>query len=323
MRLLVLGTLLITVAFGMARVWVDRLTDLQIAVAEIEVTPGESASAVLARLAPALSLTERRLIFQLYPDVAEVKAGLYRFTETRSVIDAMRAISDGEAVTHRLTVPEGITAAQLFKMIAAEPSLQGSVSRADGRWSFLAPEFRADEGAFLAETYVWTATLEPDTLLESAHQALLEALETAWAQRTDTVDRVLSTPYELLILASIIEKETALASERPKIAGVFIERLHRGMRLQTDPTVIYGLGERFDGNLTRQHLREKTVYNTYRIDGLPPTPIALVGPDALMAAARPEMTGHLYFVADGSGGHAFAKTLEEHNANVRKYQLGQ
>ena len=323
MRLLVLGTILITVALGVTRVWVDRIVSLESAVVEIEVTPGESASAVLARLAPDLSVTERRLIFQVYPDISAVQVGLYRFTESLSVIDAMRAISDGDAVTHRLTVPEGITAAQLFEMIQAEETLQGALSRVDGRWQFLESEFRTNEGAFLAETYLWTATITPDGLLESAHQALIDTLETAWAQRTEPVDRVLSTPYELLILASIIEKETALAVERPKIAGVFIERLQRGMRLQTDPTVIYGLGARFDGNLTRQHLREKTAYNTYRIDGLPPTPIALVGPDALMAAARPEMTGHLYFVADGSGGHAFSKTLKEHNANVRRYQLGQ
>lgn len=323
MRLLVLGTILITVALGVTRVWVDRIVSLESAVVEIEVTPGESASAVLARLAPDLSVTERRLIFHVYPDVSAVQVGLYRFTESLSVIDAMRAISDGDAVTHRLTVPEGITAAQLFEMIQAEETLQGALSLVDGRWQFLESEFRTNEGAFLAETYLWIATITPDGLLKSAHQALIDTLETAWAQRTEPVDRVLSTPYELLILASIIEKETALAVERPKIAGVFIERLQRGMRLQTDPTVIYGLGARFDGNLTRQHLREKTAYNTYRIDGLPPTPIALVGPDALMAAARPEMTGHLYFVADGSGGHAFSKTLKEHNANVRRYQLGQ
>lgn len=323
MRLLVLGIILITVALGAARVWVDRIVSLQSAVVEIEVAPGESASSVLARLAPALSLTERRLVFQIYPEVAAVQVGLYRFTESLSVIDAMRAISEGDAVTYRLTVPEGITASQLFEMIQSVDTLRGSVSIVDGRWQFLNPEFPANEGAFLAETYLWTASLESDALLESAHQALIDALMAAWAQRTEPVDRVLSTPYELLILASIIEKETALAIERPKIAGVFIERLQRGMRLQTDPTVIYGLGARFDGNLTRQHLREKTAYNTYRIDGLPPTPIALVGPDALMAAARPEMTGHLYFVADGSGGHAFSKTLEEHNANVRRYQLGQ
>ena len=133
----------------------------------------------------------------------------------------------------------------------------------------------------------------------------------------------MQSPYELLILASIVEKETALAVERPRIAGVFLERLKRNMRLQTDPTVIYGLGARFDGNLTRKHLRENTAYNTYRIDGLPPTPIALVGPDALEAVAHPDITGELYFVADGRGGHVFSRTLEAHNANVRKYQLKQ
>ena len=147
------------------------------------------------------------------------------------------------------------------------------------------------------------------------------ALDRAWRTADPIVATLLESPYELLILASIVEKETALEHERSKIAGVFLERLKRKMRLQTDPTVIYGLGDRFDGNITRNHLREFTPYNTYRINGLPPTPIALVGPDALMAVARPKFTGDLYFVADGSGGHVFSRTLEVHNANVRKYQL--
>lgn len=321
-RLLLLCTVAFTLLVGWSRVWLDQLLTLPSAVTALEVEAGTPATRVLSRLAPTLTPLERRLVFQLYPSLAAVQVGQYRFAEDTSVVDAMRSIRQGDAITHRLTVPEGITVSEFFDSVMRHQALKWDSIESATRWHGLSPEYPANEGAFLAETYVWTAQLSADKLLETAHKALTEALERAWEARTDAVDAVLDSPYELLILASIIEKETALTVERPRIAGVFIERLRRGMRLQTDPTVIYGLGERFDGNLTRRHLREKTPYNTYRIDGLPPTPIALVGPDALMATAQPEITGHLYFVADGSGGHAFSKTLKEHNANVRKYQLG-
>lgn len=140
-----------------------------------------------------------------------------------------------------------------------------------------------------------------------------------WEQRA--VDLPLQTPYEAIILASIIEKETAVPSERDMIAGVFINRLNRNMRLQTDPTVIYGIGPTFDGNITRKHLRTATPYNTYVIKGLPPTPIAMAGKAAIHAALHPLSTDALYFVAKGDGSHQFSTTLEEHNAAVRKYQL--
>ena len=142
----------------------------------------------------------------------------------------------------------------------------------------------------------------------------------AWASRTP--DLPLSTPYEVLILASIIEKETGVASERSQIGGVFVRRLDKGMRLQTDPTVIYGLGSSFDGDLKRRHLRDDTnAYNTYRIFGLPPTPIALPGSAAIAAATQPMQGDALYFVARGDGSHAFSKSLDEHEENVRRYQL--
>ena len=155
-------------------------------------------------------------------------------------------------------------------------------------------------------------------ILRRAYQAMQQKLDVIWQQRS--ADCPVDTPYELLILASIIEKETGIDGERAMVASVFANRMATGMRLQSDPTTIYGI-EAFDGNLTRAHLREKTAYNTYRIDGLPPTPIAMVSEASLRAAADPAQSDYFYFVANGEGGHVFSKTLEEHNKAVRKYQL--
>ncbi|MDB4021702.1 endolytic transglycosylase MltG [Litorivicinus sp.] len=321
MRLTVIIGIALTTATICARVWVSNILSYQVARSDLFVPNGASATRVLKDLAPNLSVTERKFLFFLYPFFSHVQAGFYRFPRASSVIEALKSINDGNAVVNRVTVPEGITSALLFEQLGGIRILDGPISLEQERWLKLSDPFAHNEGAFLAETYLWQQQMTRNELLELMHRALEDALKKAWIDRDPIVDTALKSPYELLILASIVEKETALASERAVIAGVLIERLKRGMRLQTDPTVIYGLGHAFKGNLTRRHLREKTAYNTYRIDRLPPTPIALVGPEALHAVARPKMTGALYFVADGSGGHAFAKTLKEHNANVRKYQL--
>ncbi|WP_420935851.1 endolytic transglycosylase MltG [Alteromonas sp. A081] len=176
------------------------------------------------------------------------------------------------------------------------------------------------EGLYLADTYFFTKGTKASEILMRAHIALVNFLMSEWEARE--VDLPLVTPYDALILASIIEKETAVPEERDLIAGVFVNRLNRDMRLQTDPTVIYGIGPSFDGNITRKHLRTRTPYNTYVIKGLPPTPIAMAGKAAIRAALRPRTTEALYFVAKGDGSHQFSNTLSEHNAAVRQYQLG-
>jgi len=320
-RLGLLGLVAISCMVVMGRLWVETLRSKPVAIEVITVPPGSTASDVLKALHPSLSARERSLVFSLYPELVHVQQGKYEFAYDATVLSAMGQIHRGNTVIERITIPEGITASELFARLSAHGALGGELTLSDGVWAGLSGNRSSHEGAFLAETYFWQQDLSKDALLDRAHQALLESLELAWTNANPSVKSILKSSYELLILASIVEKETALAFERPRIAGVFLERLKRKMRLQTDPTVIYGLGERFDGNLTRRHLREKTPYNTYRIDGLPPTPIALVGPDALGAVAHPEITGDLYFVADGSGGHVFSRTLEAHNANVRKYQL--
>ena len=320
-RLGLFGLLAVSCLVVVGRLWVESLRSESAAVKMLTVPAGSTASDVLKALHPSLSALERALVFSLYPELTHVQHGKYAFADHATVLSALKKINRGDAIIERITIPEGITASTLFARLSAHHALAGELTLSDGVWGGLSESWSSHEGAFLAETYFWQQDLSMNALLDRAHQALLETLELAWIHADQTVKSILKSPYELLILASIVEKETALAFERPRIAGVFLERLKRKMRLQTDPTVIYGLGERFDGNLTRQDLRKKTPYNTYRISGLPPTPIALVGPGAISAVAHPEITGELYFVADGSGGHVFSRTLEAHNANVRKYQV--
>ncbi|MBU25472.1 MAG: hypothetical protein CMD99_05520 [Gammaproteobacteria bacterium] len=303
------------------RIWLESIKTLPVAIQSLDVSVGSTASAVLATLNPRLTNRTRALVFSVYPQFGHVQYGRYIFPPGTTTLAALAKIHRGEAVVERLTIPEGITARDLFDRLSDHEALGGQVSLVDGVWPYLITEWSDHEGVFLAETYLWQQKMSKDALLKQAHESLLLVLSEAWEGSDPTVRSILSSPYELLILASIVEKETALTSERPRIAGVFLERLKRQMRLQTDPTVIYGIGDSFDGNLTREHLREKTAYNTYRIEGLPPTPIAIVGPEALVAVAHPDMRGELYFVADGSGGHVFSRTLKAHNANVQKYQL--
>ena len=176
------------------------------------------------------------------------------------------------------------------------------------------------EGLFLPETWSYIRGDSDLDILRRSHHALTELLSSLWERRPE--GSVLASPYAALTLASIVEKETGVADERKQIAGVFLRRLEKGMRLQTDPTVIYGLGDDYDGDLKRRHLRDTTnPYNTYAIHGLPPTPIALPGEAALRAVFAPDDAGALYFVAKGDGSHAFSATLEEHEENVRRYQL--
>jgi UPF0755 protein len=172
----------------------------------------------------------------------------------------------------------------------------------------------------MADTFSYQAYTDDVTLLKQAHQKLTTELQRQWQQRA--TDLPYKNPYELLIMASIIEKETGVAGERALVSSVFVNRLNATMRLQSDPTTIYGI-ENFDGNLTRAHLRQETAYNTYRIAGLPPTPIAMVSRASLKAAAHPARSDYFYFVADGSGGHVFSQTYEQHQQAVNRYQRKQ
>ena len=260
----------------------------------------------------ALKIRRKRLL---------VKAGEYRLNADETLLELLQRFNDNDVVVYRFTIPEGVTLRWVLSELWNHPQITRTITdENDQRISELAAPFDSPEGLFLPETYLISRGMSDLDVLKRARDAMIHELDTAWASRADNLP--LDKPYDAVILASIIEKETGLASERRDIGGVFTRRLDKGMRLQTDPTVIYGLGSDFDGNLTRRHLRdESNPYNTYRFFGLPPTPISLPGAAALRAATRPAIGDSLYFVAKGDGSHAFSKTLDEHEENVRRYQL--
>jgi UPF0755 protein len=258
-----------------------------------------------------------KLLMRLEPHV--YRAGEYHLEAGLRPREVLAKLASGEVIQYRITLVEGWTFRQFAAEIAANEVLEHKLDlSAPSNWP--APGLEMDiehpEGWFLPETYQFTRGDSDRDILLRAHAAMREQLQLAWDSRVDSLP--LESPYEMLILASIIEKETALDNERNRIAGVFTRRLKLGMRLQTDPTVIYGLGESFDGDIRRRDLQADTPYNTYTRHGLPPTPIAMPGPASLAAAARPAEGEALYFVADGNGGHTFSATLEEHQAAVRK-----
>jgi len=250
-----------------------------------------------------------------------IQAGEYRLVPGTTPGMLLDQFVAGDVVLHMLTVPEGWTFRQALAAIQAHPEVSVELrDLADAElMGRLGLGTQDPEGLFFPDTYRFPRGTSDRVLLMQAHARLQAELDDAWTKRSP--DLPLASAYEALILASLVEKETAASDERPLIAGVFVNRLRRGMRLQTDPSVIYGLGAAFDGNLRRRDLVEDTPYNSYTRAGLPPTPIALVGRQALDAATRPATTRALYFVATGRGDgrHFFAETLIEHNANVSRH----
>jgi UPF0755 protein len=227
----------------------------------------------------------------------------------------------GRVVQYSVTLPEGITLAEALAVMQSSEALDARLDGTrDPRLLALIEPWTEPEGLFFPDTYVFTRGQTDLEILRLAHQRMRALLDMAWNERDSELPY--QEPYEVLVMASIIEKETGVPEERERIAGVFVRRLQRGMRLQTDPTVIYGLGEDYAGNLRRSHLRDMTnLFNTYRHAGLPPTPIALPGEAAILAAVHPAPGQELYFVARGDGSHAFSRTIEEHTRAVQQYQL--
>jgi UPF0755 protein len=250
-----------------------------------------------------------------------LQVGEYELEPGMTPRELLTRMREGRVVQRRFTIVEGWNIRELRAALKrAEPLEQETADMSDAElMKALGHAGQHPEGRFLPETYLYTTGDSDLDILDRAHAAMRKALDEAWARRRP--DSVLKSPEEMLVLASIVEKETGVAEERPRIAGLFERRLRIGMRLQTDPTVIYGLGPSYDGNIRKRDLQADTPYNTYTRAGLPPTPIAMPGVDALNAVAQPADGDALYFVAvgDGSGRHLFAKTLAEHEANVAQY----
>ena len=249
-----------------------------------------------------------------------IKAGEYQFSGSLNSVEVLAQLVTGKVLEYQFTVPEGLRYNDFITLLSQHPAMQGKPVPEAIEWlASMRSRWQHPEGLLFPSTYRFARHNVPADIIQQAHLKQLQVLQSAWADRAD--DLPYKTPYEALIMASIIEKETGLASERATIAGVFVRRLQKGMKLQTDPTVIYGMGANFKGNIRGSDLTRDTPYNTYVHRGLPPTPIALPGSAAIHAALHPEDGLSLFFVARGDGSHAFAETYPQHQANVRKYQL--
>ncbi len=258
---------------------------------------------------------------RLEKKAGSIKTGEFELRPEMTSASLLDLFVEGQAKLYSHIIIEGSTFKQVREKLAADPQLSMTLLEVPSEkiMGLLGKEGEHPEGQFFADTYRFPKNFTDQDFLRRSHQVLMKVLDEEWANRAP--DLPYKTPYEALIMASIIEKETAVAAERPLIAGVFVSRLRKGMRLQTDPTVIYGIGDAYDGNIRRSDLKRDTPYNTYTRGGLPPTPISMVGREAINAALNPQQTTALYFVSRGDGTHKFSDTLEQHNAAVRKYQL--
>lgn len=288
----------------------------------IEVKPGTSYRKLVRQFEQKQWISETkwaRFTHRLFPELTEIKAGTYWVEPNQSLATVLTQLKTGKEHQFSITFVEGSRFSEWQQQLEQAPYLDHELSNFSEKE--IAEKLRVDrsklEGLFLAETYHYTAGMSDFDILERSHNALVALLDAEW--KTKSANLPLKSSYEALILASIIEKETAIDSERERVSSVFVNRLKRGMRLQTDPTVIYGMGDKYDGNIRKKDLRTPTAYNTYTINGLPPTPIAMAGPASIKAALHPETSRYLYFVADGTGGHKFTKSLVEHNKAVRAY----
>ncbi|MGR5140910.1 endolytic transglycosylase MltG [Photobacterium sp. DNB23_23_1] len=260
-----------------------------------------------------------RWIPRLEPQLANLKSGTYQVTPAMTLKDVLALVASGREHQFAITLVEGERFVDWLAQLQQAPHVTHAtdgMSEAEIAQA-LGADIEKLEGYLLPETYHYTAGTSDLELLRRAYSDMQNLLGTAWDERDAEIP--LKTPYEALIMASIIEKETAVDNERGLVSSVFMNRLHKGMRLQTDPTVIYGMGDKYEGRIRKRDLQTPTPYNTYTIFGLPPTPIAMPSEASVLAAVNPDDSIYYYFVADGKGGHKFSRTLTEHNRAVREY----
>lgn len=281
---------------------------------------GASVHEIAARLEREGAVTDRRLFMAGYfiarasawsnnDRPVQLRAGQYEIPRAASVDSIIDILSEGRTVTHRVTIPEGLTSHQIVERLKADPNLTGEITEVPA------------EGALLPETFIVHRGAQRQSIIDSMHEESRKLKEKMWSQRQKGLP--VKTWEEAVVLASIVEKETGRNDERERVAAVFVNRLRQKMRLQSDPTILYGLSTGktvWNRPILRSEIAQRTSHNTYQIDGLPPTPICNPGRAAIEAVLNPASTKELYFVADGNGGHLFAETLKEHNANVRKWR---
>ena len=324
-----LGLLLVLAALAAAAAWwwIDQPLPLAADHAELSIEAGALPREVAQAWVDAGVQAPPRLLYEYFRWSGQarlIRAGSYEIGRGTSPRRLLAKMVQGEEALEQLRFVEGWTLRQLRAELARAPHLKhATTDLSDAElMNALGEPGASAEGRFFPDTYAYSRGVSDLVVLKRAHRAMRQHLDAVWAERAP--DTPLKNAEEALILASIVEKETGLPAERGLVAGVFVNRLRIGMPLQTDPTVIYGLGAAFDGNLRKRDLQADTPYNTYTRGGLPPTPIALPGLASLRAAVRPQPTQALYFVArgDGSGGSVFSTTLADHNRAVNKYQRG-
>lgn len=322
-RLLIIFIGVVLLALAWALVWVNRPLDLRAGSVEFAVEPGSSPRAVAQTLVNRGVDASPDLLwlwFRISGQARQIKAGSYEVTAGTSPFELLGKLVRGEQSLLTVVVVEGWTFKQMRRALSVAVQLRSDTQGLSDEdlMSRLGRQGMHPEGRFFPDTYTYAKGNSDLAVYRRALEAMDKQLAQAWSERSAQAQ--VQTPEQALILASIVEKETGQAADRGLIAGVFNNRLRLGMPLQTDPTVIYGLGERFDGNLRKKDLQTDTAWNTYTRVGLPPTPIALPGKAALWAAVQPATTSALYFVARGDGSSQFSATLQEHNRAVNIYQ---